>query len=99
MPVIEVVQAKGFSTPSLHVRFDNMDHGFCGGNIWQSGRNERVAVSLARLTRVCSRFLSPKINLQPKGRGDWTVPEQNEAAGQVMQQMADFFTTLANKEE
>ncbi|KAG0046500.1 hypothetical protein BGZ83_008335 [Gryganskiella cystojenkinii] len=63
LPVIAIVQQKGFSTPSVHVRFDNVDHGFCGG------------------------------------RGDWTVPEQNEAAGQVLQQMTDFFSILAEKKE
>ncbi|KAG0243455.1 hypothetical protein BGX31_010648 [Mortierella sp. GBA43] len=59
LPVIEAVQKKGFSTPSVHLRFDNMPHGFCGG------------------------------------RGDWTVPEQKEAAGQVLESIAKFFNALA----
>ncbi|KAF9124384.1 hypothetical protein BGW39_008245 [Mortierella sp. 14UC] len=63
VPVIAAVQAKGYSTPSVHVRYDNMPHGFCGG------------------------------------RGDWTIPEQNEAAVQVLQKMSEFFSTLAQRKE
>ncbi|KAH7044993.1 hypothetical protein BKA57DRAFT_468387 [Linnemannia elongata] len=64
VPIIQAVQDKGFSTPSVHVRFDKAPHGFCGG------------------------------------RGDWTIPEHNEAATQVLQKTSELFSTLAaNKEE
>ncbi|KAG0334455.1 hypothetical protein BG004_000403 [Podila humilis] len=63
VPVINVVNAKGFSTPSLHHRFDTMPHGWCGG------------------------------------RGDWTIPEQNEAAQTVIREMAEFFIAIATKKE
>jgi hypothetical protein len=33
------------------------------------------------------------------GRGDWTVPENKKAAEQVVQQMTEFFNTLAEKRE
>ncbi|KAF9320292.1 hypothetical protein BG003_006682 [Podila horticola] len=63
VPVINAVNAKGFSTPSIHHRFDNMPHGWCGG------------------------------------RGDWTIPEQNEAAQTVLREMAEFFIAIADKKE
>ncbi|KAG0269230.1 hypothetical protein BGZ95_002149 [Linnemannia exigua] len=31
------------------------------------------------------------------GRGDWIIPEQNEAAAQVLQKMSEFFSTLTQK--
>ncbi|KAF9566651.1 hypothetical protein EC968_003599 [Mortierella alpina] len=62
LPVIKAVNDKGFPVPSLHLRFDNMPHGFCGG------------------------------------RGDWTLPEQNEAAQLVLQRTAEFFIALSQKE-
>ncbi|KAF9960803.1 hypothetical protein BGZ70_008489 [Mortierella alpina] len=62
LPVIKAVNDKGFPVPSLHLRFDNMPHGFCGG------------------------------------RGDWSLPEQHEAAQLVLQRTADFFVALSQKE-
>ncbi|KAF9583950.1 Threonine aldolase [Lunasporangiospora selenospora] len=63
LPVIEAVQAKGFGVPSIHVRYDDMPHGFCGG------------------------------------RGDWSIPEQKQAAHQVIETIAQFFHDLGVKEE
>jgi hypothetical protein len=33
------------------------------------------------------------------GRGDWTIPEQNEAAQTVLREMAEFFVAIAEKRE
>ncbi|KAF9110763.1 hypothetical protein BGX27_005907 [Mortierella sp. AM989] len=60
-PVIQAVQNKGFPTPSLHVRFDNMPHGFCGGRgDWTIHEQQVAANQVIEEIAVFFNSLTPK---------------------------------------
>ncbi|KAG0198695.1 hypothetical protein BGX28_007886 [Mortierella sp. GBA30] len=57
LPVIQAVNDKGFLTPSLHVRFDNMPHGFCGGRGDWTIAEQNEAAQLV-LQKIAEFFVS-----------------------------------------